>query len=179
MILEPIQCSSFLLRPVNLERDKEAHIQGVKNPKVAKWLTVRLPYRKEDWQQFVNYCERINSDDRSFMFEIEINGQAIGNVVLNGGSKYHNKHVGTFGYFLIEEYWGQGIMTETIKTLSELAFNKYDFKKLIIPTIEGNVGSQKVAEKNGFKYAYTDEKSICKDGKNYLNMKYFHKFNNI
>lgn len=179
MILEPIQCSCFTLRNMDFKKDKKSYIKSINNPNIAKGITINLPYTEEYWQQYIKYVKNIQVHPRSFIFVLDVDGEVVGNINLQGNSKSYNKHEGTLGYFLAEEYWGKGIMTEAVRVLSELAFSKYDFKKLIIPTFEYNIGSQKVAEKNDFKYAYTDEKAICKDGENYLNLRYYHKFNNI
>ncbi|MBM7636161.1 GNAT family N-acetyltransferase [Streptococcus saliviloxodontae] len=54
------------------------------------------------------------------------------------------------GYFVKRSHWGKGIMTETLRTLSEIAFDAIGFQKLIIITHQENVASQVVAQKAGF-----------------------------
>lgn len=179
MILEPIQCNNFLLREIDLEKDKESYIKSMDNPNVVKGITVRLPYTEESWEQFISYYKRNCECPRSFLIGIDVDGKIVGNVTLSGETSYYNDFVGTFGYFLAEEQWGRGIMSEAIGVLTDLMFEKYNFKKLIIPTFDFNMGSQKVAEKNGYKYTYTDEKDACKDGKTYIDTRYYHKFNGI
>ncbi|MBP2623007.1 GNAT family N-acetyltransferase [Streptococcus oricebi] len=54
------------------------------------------------------------------------------------------------GYFLQENYWGQGLMTEAVKELVFLAFREFGLKSLVIITHQENRASQHVAQKAGF-----------------------------
>lgn len=54
------------------------------------------------------------------------------------------------GYFLHKDYWGQGLMTESLAELVHLSFRVFDFKKLRIIVHVENIASRRVAEKCGF-----------------------------
>ena len=54
------------------------------------------------------------------------------------------------GYFLRQDYWGQGLMTEAVRELVFLSFTEFDFRQLSIITHLENIASQKVAQKAGF-----------------------------
>ncbi|EIQ82210.1 UNVERIFIED_CONTAM: GNAT family N-acetyltransferase [Streptococcus canis] len=56
------------------------------------------------------------------------------------------------GYFLHQTYWGQGIMTEVLKTLAFLSFQTFGLKQLQLITHLENTASQRVAEKVGFHF---------------------------
>ena len=49
-----------------------------------------------------------------------------------------------------KKYWGKGIGAFAISKIIELAITKYNLNKLIAGLAEGNKGSQRVLEKNGF-----------------------------
>ena len=55
------------------------------------------------------------------------------------------------GYFLRKDFWGKGLMTEAVKELVYLSFEKFQLKELKIVTHVENAGSQKVALKAGFR----------------------------
>lgn len=55
------------------------------------------------------------------------------------------------GYFLRKDFWGKGLMTEAVKELVYLSFEKFQLKELKIITHVENAGSQKVALKAGFR----------------------------
>ena len=55
------------------------------------------------------------------------------------------------GYGLGQEYEHNGYMTETIKGFCKMAFMNEKIETIIAETEKGNIGSEKVLEKNGFK----------------------------
>jgi len=54
------------------------------------------------------------------------------------------------GYYLGEEFEGNGYMTEAVKTLSAYAFEKLGCKKVYGKVVEGNDSSVKVLKRCGF-----------------------------
>lgn len=54
------------------------------------------------------------------------------------------------GYFLHRDFWGRGIMTECLKTVTFLAFHSFYLKKLSIIVHKENLASQRVAKKAGY-----------------------------
>lgn len=54
------------------------------------------------------------------------------------------------GYFLHQDYWGQGLMTEIVKGLVFLAFSQFGMEEIAIVTHLENQASQAVAKKAGF-----------------------------
>ena len=61
------------------------------------------------------------------------------------------KRTAEFGYVLHRDYWGQGLMTEAVATLSDLALSAMGLTKLILIAHVENAASCRVAEKAGFK----------------------------
>ena len=56
------------------------------------------------------------------------------------------------GYWIAEEYWGNGYATESSKALIEHAFNDLDVKTIYATYRTENIRSKRVLEKLGFKY---------------------------
>ena len=56
------------------------------------------------------------------------------------------------GYVLNQNYWGQGLMTEALKNLTDFSFREFGLKKLIILVDSENIASQKVAQKVGYSH---------------------------
>jgi len=70
------------------------------------------------------------------------------------------------GYLIGEKtHWGLGIATETIKLLSEYGFGRLGMHKIEAGVVDGNTGSSRALEKNGFtKYGSAPEDHYL-DGK--------------
>ncbi len=77
----------------------------------------------------------------------------------------HRPFIGEIGYFVDEKYWGKGMATQAVKLLEKFAFNKLGLKRLVILMALKNVGSKKVAIKNGYKKEGILKKAIKVKGK--------------
>jgi len=62
----------------------------------------------------------------------------------------HRKYIGEVGYFLDEKYWGQGIVSQALKLLESICFNELNLTRIEIMMNPENIGSEKVAIKNGY-----------------------------
>lgn len=56
------------------------------------------------------------------------------------------------GYWVAKERWGQGIATETTKAVVELCFERLEYQRLWCTSFSGNLSSQRVQSKCGFKF---------------------------
>lgn len=55
------------------------------------------------------------------------------------------------GFWLGRKFWGKGIMTEAVIPITEFAFTKLGFEKLVFSNAKGNDRSRRVKEKTGAK----------------------------
>lgn len=77
-------------------------------------------------------------------------GQMIGAIRLENIQE--RQKCSEIGYFLNQDYWKKGLMTEALTCLVFLAFSRLKLKKLMIRTHEENIASQRLAERAGFTY---------------------------
>lgn len=66
-------------------------------------------------------------------------------------------------YALLPKYWGKGLATEVLASLTEYILTKTDYGTVVAPITQGNIASIKVAEKNGFLNYGSKEDSNYKD----------------
>ena len=69
------------------------------------------------------------------------------------------------GYYVAEEYWGKGIMTEAVKQICECVFDKSDIIRIYAEPFAYNIASCRVLEKAGFQYEGTLRSNAVKNGK--------------
>ena len=174
-----IVCNNFILRKLKPIDDKESIIESMNNRDVLSKLSLNFPYTEKDYQIFVNIFENEKNavEKDSSMFIIDVNGKAVGSIGLHWKLKDYSKHIGDIGYWLNKKYWGQGIMTEAVKNISNYAFDELGKTKLTIRMLEENIGSKRVAEKSGFEFEWLAKKEVFKDGE-YKNFVCYCKFNN-
>ena len=64
------------------------------------------------------------------------------------------------GYFLRKDFWGKGLMTEAVRELVYLSFEKFQLKELKIVTHVENAGSQKGRFEGWFSSLFVNSKGV-------------------
>jgi len=142
--------------------DSVAH--HANNKKIANNLrdVFPHPYTLSDAEFFVNMC--INADKTKDLFlAIDVDGNAVGSIGVFKKDDVYCK-CGELGYWLSEEYWGKGIITEAIKRICEIAFKKFDIQRIFAEPFATNIGSRRVLEKSGFELEGIMKNSVYKNG---------------
>lgn len=103
---------------------------ALSNKKVQDNLRDGLPYPYTE-QDGIEFISAMLSADRNdiFAFAITIDDKAIGSI---GAFRQNNIHKQTaeLGYYIGEDYWGKGIMTEAVKQICEFVFSKSDIIRI-------------------------------------------------
>lgn len=101
-----------------------------------------------------------------FAYAVCVDGKAVGSI---GAFRQENIHFRTaeLGYYLSEECWGMGIMTEAVRQLCEKIFSKTNIIRIFAEPFSHNIGSRKVLEKAGFQLEGILKNYVSKDGKIY------------
>ena len=130
------------------------------------------PYTEQDGKEFISAMLAADEND-TFAFAITVNGKVIGSIGAFRQTNIHNK-TAELGYYIAEEYWGKGIMTEAVKQLCDYVFSHTDIIRIYAEPFAYNIGSCRVLEKAGFQYEGTLRSNALKNG-NVLDMKMYSK----
>ena len=130
------------------------------------------PYTEQDGKEFISAMLAANEND-TFAFAITVNGKVIGSIGAFRQTNIHNK-TAELGYYIAEEYWGKGIMTEAVKQLCDYVFSHTDIIRIYAEPFAYNIGSCRVLEKAGFQYEGTLRSNALKNG-NVFDMKMYSK----
>ncbi len=145
---------------------------ALSNTKVMENLRDGLPYpyTEKDGTDFISAILSADQND-TFAFAITVNDKVIGSI---GAFRQENIHRQTaeMGYYIAEEYWGKGIMTEAVKQLCASVFENSDIIRIFAEPFAHNTGSCRVLEKAGFVYEGTLRSNAVKNGK-LLDMKMY------
>ena len=155
---------NFNLRKWRLSDAKDLEA-ALNNEKVLNNLRDGLPfpYTEKDAADYITAM--LSSDeDSTFAYAITINDRAVGSI---GAFRQGNIHRQTaeLGYYLAEEYWGRGIMTEAIRQICAIIFNTTDILRIYAEPFAYNTGSRRALEKAGFCYEGTMKNNAVKNGK--------------
>lgn len=138
---------------------------ALSNTKIQDNLRDGLPYPYTE-QDGIDYISAMLSADENdtFAFAITIEGKVIGSIGVFRQGNIH-RQTAELGYYIAEEYWGKGIMTEAIKQICKYVFDKSDIIRIYAEPFAYNLASCRVLEKAGFQYEGTLRKNAVKNGK--------------
>lgn len=138
---------------------------AISNTKIQDNLRDGLPYPYTE-QDASEYISSMLSADKNntFAFAITVDNKVIGSI---GVFRQGNIHIQTaeLGYFIAEEYWGKGIMTEAVQQICKYVFDNSDIIRIYAEPFAYNNASCRVLEKAGFQYEGTLRNNAVKNGK--------------
>jgi len=147
------------------KNDSESVAKYANNKNIADNLrnVFPNPYTLKDAEWYVNSC--CDSDEKTqYCRAIEVDNKAVGSIGVFLLHDVYEKSA-EIGYWLAEEYWGNGIMTDAIKQVCKVAFENYDIYRIQAQVFESNIASQKVLKNVGFEVEGVLKNSIYKNGK--------------
>lgn len=142
--------------------DISALVRHANNRKV--WRNLRdsfpHPYTFEDAEDWVTIA---SAQDPEVNFAIAIDDVAVGGIGFELKTDVFRKGA-EIGYWLGERFWGQGIMTEAVRSLTSWGFETQGFERIYAGVFEWNRGSKRVLEKAGYEFEAKHRNAICKEG---------------
>ena len=145
--------------------DIKSMVKYANNINVSKYLTDEFPYPYVE-KDAEDYLKLIENDNPTKVFAIEVNGEAVGSIGIFPQSSIHKKNA-EIGYWLAEEFWRKGIMSEAIRQIADYGFKTFDVTRIFARPFDINIGSQKALIKAGFTFECEFEKTIFKNGEYY------------
>ena len=121
------------------------------------------PYSEQDGIDFISSMLSANEDE-TFAFAIILDDKAIGSIGVFRQQNIH-RQTAEMGYYIAEEYWGKGIMTDAVKQICHYVFENSDILRIYAEPFAYNTGSCRVLEKAGFQYEGTLRNNAVKNGK--------------
>ena len=121
------------------------------------------PYTERDGVVFISAMLSADEND-TFAFAIMADSKVVGSIGVFRQGNIHRR-TAELGYYVVEEYWGKGIMTEAVKQICEYVFDKSDIIRIYAEPFAYNIASCRVLEKAGFQYEGTLRSNAVKNGK--------------
>ena len=122
-----------------------------------------FPYTEQDAAEYITAMLSADENE-SFAFAITLDDRAIGSIGAFRQSNIH-RQTAELGYYLAEEYWGQGIMTGAIRQICGLLFENTDILRIFAEPFSYNSGSRRALEKAGFCCEGIMKNNAVKNGK--------------
>ena len=160
--------SNIYVSPLN-EGDVEQLAERINFKPIAdNTLSIPFPYHISDAEMFIASCVAQNQSTgpRNYAIRHQVDG-------LIGGIGQHYKygkesHKDEIGYWLTPDHWGKGLMTEVVGTFVNEIVKQRNLVRIEAPVYQGNLGSARVLERNGFECEGVQRKCYLKNDR-YIN----------
>ena len=138
---------------------------ALSNKKVQDNLRDGLPYpyTEQDGKEFISAMLSADENE-TFAFAITVDNMVLGSIGIFRQGNIH-RQTAELGYYIAEEYWGKGIMTEAVKQICEYVFANSDIIRIYAEPFAYNIASCRALEKAGFQYEGTLRSNAVKNGK--------------
>jgi len=132
------------------------------NPCIAAMMRNAFPspYTLEDAHRFIGMATRPSPN---LFLAIDVNGEAVGGIGIHPLDDVKRRSA-EIGYWLSESLWGKGIVTDSVRFLVPIAFERYDIVRLQAGIFSNNPVSMRVLEKCGFTREVVLRDAITKNG---------------
>lgn len=118
--------------------------------RVTQFYNVVTLANEEEGQKFIDWFRNRFTDKAGIRWGISLKGHdnIIGTIGFNNFTKRHRANI---GYDLQADFWNKGYLTEALKTVIEFGFKQLDINRIEAEVMQGNVASEKILTKTGFK----------------------------
>jgi ribosomal-protein-alanine N-acetyltransferase len=132
------------------------------NRKISRYMRDRFPhpYTLRDAASFI---EHVQEQRPPTVWAIDVAGQAIGSIGMMPRSDIERVSA-EIGYWIGEPFWGGGIMTEVLKSLTPWAMQEFQLTRIYALPFAKNAASCRVLEKAGYVCEGRLRKAAIKDG---------------
>ena len=142
-----IQLTACLLREWR-RGDEPSLVRHANNRNV--WLNVRdtfpHPYRQSDARSWVRLA---STEGLNQVFAIDIDGFVVGAIGVRPRDDVYAL-TAEIGYWLGEEFWNRGIVTDAVIAMTRYAFETLGMARVYAEVFEWNPASMRVLEKAGY-----------------------------
>lgn len=116
---------------------------------LGKWLPFPAKTNEvSDTKSFIELMLKERASNQQYGYGIELEGEVVGHISLMHLKDDREPEI---GYWIASEASGKGIVTKAVNTLTDFGFNSLGLPKIIIRVHPDNVGSNRIAEKAGYK----------------------------
>lgn len=128
------------------------------------FLSDRLPYpyTEADADWWLRMVEE-NDGKEGIWRTIVVDGQIVGSISVERIAD-EQRNVGSIGYMILTPFWSQGIGTEAVRQVCEVAFRELALQRIVGEVFPENLASARVLEKNGFRLNETKAGAVVKGG---------------
>lgn len=151
---ELIETDRLIIRRFN-RRDPPALEEGVRSSlaDLHEWLPwAHMDYTRDDAVAFVRESIQAWKDDKAYDYAVRAKPEPdhhIGNISIWQTSR--SGKIGEIGYWVRSDLIGRGYGTEATRAVMQVGFDTMGLHKVVLRIAVGNLASERIAEKLGYK----------------------------
>lgn len=107
------------------------------------------PSTLKEEKEFLRKTKMLRKNGTQYDFAILANGRHVGAAGIKMNPQF--PYLCEIGYFVDRKYWNKGIATRAVNLLETFITDKLDIVRIELIAAQGNIASQRVALKSGFK----------------------------
>jgi RimJ/RimL family protein N-acetyltransferase/nitrite reductase/ring-hydroxylating ferredoxin subunit len=147
----PLSDGVVVLRPFRAE-DAPAITVACQDSEIQRWVPmIPVPYSEADARRFILLTLQAWHDGTGYEFAIAdpATDEYLGSIGIHLGPSPRRHAV---GYIVSPQARRRGFATRALRLIARWAFEQLDIERLALWTLPGNLASQAVAEKAGFRF---------------------------
>lgn len=147
----PLSDGVVTLRPFRAE-DAPAVAAACQDPEIQRWIPmIPVPYAEADSRRFILLTLQAWHDGTGYEFAIAdaATDRYIGSIGIHIGPNLRRHAI---GYLVAPEARGRGVALRALRLATHWGFEELGIERLALWTLPGNVRSQVVAERAGFRF---------------------------
>ncbi len=147
----PLSDGVITLRPFRAD-DAPAIVSACQDPEIQRWIPIiPVPYAEVDARGFILMTLEAWHEGTGYEFAIAdaATDRYIGSIGLHLGPNARRHAV---GYLVAPEARGRGVAVRALRLVTRWGFDQLGIQRLALWTLPGNIRSQRVAEKAGFRF---------------------------
>ena len=160
---QTFRTENYLLRQI-VDADLENLFLGLSNPEVIKYYGISYSTLEETKEQLKFYRE-LEQNETGIWWAICL----LNNDIFYGVIGFNNRNLihrnAEIGYWLLPQYWGKGIINETLSFVCNFGFHQLNLHRIVAMIESENIASRKTIEQFGFNQEGTMKECEFKDGR--------------
>jgi len=118
---------------------------------LGPWLPfVNFTKSIKDSEEFIETIENTPENKKEYIFVIKYNSEFAGIIGFKATDKLNKKT--EIGYWLSEHFQKKGIITQSVKSLIDFAFNELELNRIQIKCAVANIPSRSIPIRLGFEF---------------------------
>ncbi|RNC86384.1 MAG: N-acetyltransferase [Winogradskyella sp.] len=144
---------------------------------LGEWLPfVATTTGINDIEAFINSVLNPTQDKCDYTFTISYNTNFAGIISLKDTDMQNKKT--EIGYWLSQDFQGKGIVSKSVETLCDFAFNEMHLNRIQIKCAVENVKSKQIPERLGFQFEGIERDGELLTGNRYTDLAVYSKLSN-